>query len=51
VLIAFDLFQASQLQVNTTETIEAVELEKKRHYSTRMEALARVAKLEVYYLY
>ncbi|KAF3339075.1 Golgin candidate 2 [Carex littledalei] len=38
--------QATQLLVNTTETIEAVELEKKRHNSTRMEALSRVAKLE-----
>lgn len=41
-------FQATQLLVNTTETIEAVELEKKRHNSTRMEALFRVAKLEVF---
>lgn len=37
--------------MNTTETIEAVELEKKRHNSTRMESLARVAKLEVFYIY
>lgn len=29
------------------ETMEAVEMEKQRHHSTRMEALARLAKLEV----
>ena len=30
------------------ETMEAVEMEKQRHHSTRMEALARLARLEVY---
>jgi hypothetical protein len=30
------------------ETMEAVEIEKQRHHSTRMEALARLATLEVY---
>lgn len=29
------------------ETMEAVELEKQKHNSTRMETLARLAKLEV----
>lgn len=29
------------------ETLEAVEIEKQKHNSTRMEALARLAKLEV----
>jgi hypothetical protein len=29
-------------------TMEAVETEKQRHHSTRMEALARLARLEVY---
>lgn len=30
------------------ETMEAVELEKHKHNNTRMEALARLAKLEVF---
>ena len=30
------------------ETLEAVEKEKEKHNSTRMEALARLAKLEVF---
>lgn len=33
--------------MNMMETMEAVELEKQKHNSTRMEALARLAKLEV----
>lgn len=38
--------EASELQMNTMETMEAVDLEKQKHNSTRMEALARLAKLE-----
>lgn len=38
--------EASELQTNMMETMEAVELEKQKHNSTRMEALARLAKLE-----
>ncbi|XP_044477387.1 golgin candidate 2-like [Mangifera indica] len=38
--------EASELQTTTMETMEAVELEKQRHNNTRMEALARLAKLE-----
>ncbi|XXG55459.1 hypothetical protein AAC387_Pa03g3124 [Persea americana] len=38
--------EASELQMNMMETMEAVELEKQKHNSTRMEALARLAKLE-----
>ena len=40
-------FQASQLQTTMMETMEAVELEKQKHNNTRMEVLARLAKLEV----
>uniref|UniRef100_J3M244 Golgin candidate 2 n=2 Tax=Oryza brachyantha TaxID=4533 RepID=J3M244_ORYBR len=39
--------EASELQTSMMETMEAVEMEKQRHHSTRMEALARLAKLEV----
>uniref|UniRef100_A0A0D9WAF4 STAS domain-containing protein n=1 Tax=Leersia perrieri TaxID=77586 RepID=A0A0D9WAF4_9ORYZ len=39
--------EASELQTSMIETMEAVEMEKQRHHSTRMEALARLAKLEV----
>lgn len=42
------MFQASELQTSMIETLEAVEIEKQRHHSTRMEALARLARLEVY---
>lgn len=38
--------EASELQINMMEKIEAAELEKQRHNSTRMEALARLAALE-----
>ncbi|KHN21664.1 Golgin candidate 2 [Glycine soja] len=38
--------EASQLQSTTMETMEAVELEKQKHNNTRMEVLARLAKLE-----
>ncbi|KAJ6827586.1 golgin candidate 2 [Iris pallida] len=38
--------EASELQMNMIETMEAVELEKQKHNSTRMEALACLAKLE-----
>ncbi|KAJ0047929.1 hypothetical protein Pint_17028 [Pistacia integerrima] len=38
--------EASELQSTTMETMEAVELEKQRHNNTRMEVLARLAKLE-----
>lgn len=38
--------EASELQMNMIETMEAVELEKQKHNSTRMEAFARLAKLE-----
>ena len=44
----FNMFQASELQTSMIETMEAVEIEKQRHHSTRMEALARLARLEVY---
>lgn len=37
---------ASELQMSMIETMEAVELEKQKHNSTRMEALARLAELE-----
>ena len=43
-----NIFQASELQTSMIETMEAVEMEKQRHHSTRMEALARLARLEVY---
>ncbi|KAK3141302.1 hypothetical protein QOZ80_4BG0332070 [Eleusine coracana subsp. coracana] len=39
--------EASELQTSMIETMEAVEVEKQRHHSTRMEALARLARLEV----
>ncbi|OEL18967.1 Golgin candidate 2 [Dichanthelium oligosanthes] len=39
--------EASELQTSMIETMEAVEIEKQRHHSTRMEALARLARLEV----
>ncbi|KAK4414198.1 Golgin candidate 2 [Sesamum alatum] len=38
--------EASELQTTMMETMEAVELEKQKHNDTRMEALARLAKLE-----
>ncbi|XP_058108182.1 golgin candidate 2 isoform X2 [Magnolia sinica] len=38
--------EASELQMSMTEIMEAVELEKQKHNSTRMEALACLAKLE-----
>ncbi|KAL0297925.1 UNVERIFIED_CONTAM: Golgin candidate 2 [Sesamum calycinum] len=40
------LFLASELQTTMMETMEAVELEKQKHNDTRMEALARLSKLE-----
>ncbi|AQL03605.1 Golgin candidate 2 [Zea mays] len=43
----FNMFQASELQTSMIETLEAVEIEKQKHHSTRMEALARLARLEV----
>ncbi|KAK4362046.1 hypothetical protein RND71_017287 [Anisodus tanguticus] len=38
--------EASELQTKMMETMEAVELEKQKHNSTRMETLAQLAKLE-----
>ncbi|KAK9278546.1 hypothetical protein L1049_028115 [Liquidambar formosana] len=38
--------EASELQTTTMETMEAVDLEKQKHNTTRMEALTRLAKLE-----
>lgn len=38
--------EASELQMSMIETMEAVELEKQKHNSTRMEALALLAELE-----
>lgn len=38
--------EASELQMSMIETLEAVEKEKEKHNSTRMEALACLAKLE-----
>ncbi|KAF3777027.1 Golgin candidate 2 [Nymphaea thermarum] len=38
--------EASKLQSNMEEVMEAVELEKQKHNSTRMEAMARLSKLE-----
>ncbi|KAL8056646.1 hypothetical protein ABFX02_04G132200 [Erythranthe guttata] len=38
--------EASELQTTMMETMEAVELEKQKHNSTRMEALTRLSKLE-----
>ncbi|KAF2309098.1 hypothetical protein GH714_000466 [Hevea brasiliensis] len=38
--------EASELQTTMMETMEAVDLEKRKHNNTRMEALARLAKLE-----
>ncbi|KAK6127739.1 hypothetical protein DH2020_038515 [Rehmannia glutinosa] len=42
--------EASELQTTMMETMEAVELEKQKHNNTRMEALTRLAKLEVFWL-
>lgn len=42
-----ELFQASELQTTMMETMEAVDVEKQKHNNTRMEALARLARLEV----
>ncbi|KAI5010350.1 golgin candidate 2 [Hordeum vulgare subsp. vulgare] len=39
--------EASELQTSMIETMEATEIEKIRHNSTRMEALVRLAELEV----
>ncbi|KAI4347253.1 hypothetical protein L6164_008080 [Bauhinia variegata] len=38
--------EASHLQTTMMETMEAVELEKQKHNNTRMQVLARIAKLE-----
>lgn len=38
--------EASELQTTMMETMEAVDLEKQKHNSTRMEALSRLTKLE-----
>ncbi|KAL5647760.1 hypothetical protein ACJX0J_042115, partial [Zea mays] len=38
---------ASELETSMIETLEAVEIEKQKHHSTRMEALARLARLDV----
>ncbi|KAG8388026.1 hypothetical protein BUALT_Bualt02G0082400 [Buddleja alternifolia] len=38
--------EASELQTTMIETMEAAELEKQKHNNTRMEAFARLAKLE-----
>lgn len=38
--------EASELQTTMMETMEAVDSEKQKHNSTRMEALSRIAKLE-----
>lgn len=38
--------EASELQMTMMETMEAVDLEKQKHNTTRMEALARLATLE-----
>ena len=46
VLLSY-LHQASELQTTTMEMMEAVDLEKQKHNNTRMEALQRLAKLEV----
>ncbi|CAI9113659.1 OLC1v1014302C1 [Oldenlandia corymbosa var. corymbosa] len=40
------VLEASELQSTMMETMEAVEIEKKKHNNTRMEALASLAKLE-----
>lgn len=40
------VLEASELQSTMMETMEAVELEKQKHNNTRMEILARLAKLE-----
>lgn len=40
--------KASELQTTMMETMEAVDLEKQKHNSTRMEALSRLTKLEVF---
>ncbi|KAL1153839.1 hypothetical protein V6Z11_A09G202000 [Gossypium hirsutum] len=39
--------EASELQTTTMEMMDAVELEKQKHNDTRMEALQRLAKLEL----
>ncbi|KAG8083812.1 hypothetical protein GUJ93_ZPchr0012g19168 [Zizania palustris] len=39
--------EKEQAKTSMIETMEAVEMEKQRHHSTRMEALVRLAKLEV----
>ncbi|KAK9091651.1 hypothetical protein Sjap_024828 [Stephania japonica] len=39
--------EASELQTSMMETMNAAELEKQKHNNTRMEALTRLAKLEV----
>lgn len=41
------MIQASKLQTTTIEIMDAVELEKQKHNTTRKEALTRLAKLEV----
>lgn len=41
------LLQASKLQMTMMETMEAADIEKQKHNSTRMEAFVRLAKLEV----
>lgn len=46
-ILSCSVLQASQLQSTMMETMEAVELEKQKHNNTRMEVLARLAKLEV----
>lgn len=46
-ILSCAVLQASQLQSTMMETMEAVELEKQKHNNTRMEVLARLAKLEV----
>lgn len=38
--------EASELQMTMMETMDAVDLEKQKHNNTRMEAIARLAKLE-----
>lgn len=42
------LLQASELQMTMMETMEAVDIEKQKHNNTRMEALMKLAKLEVF---
>ena len=45
--MSFLLLQASNLQSTMMETMEAADIEKQKHNSTRMEAFVRLAKLEV----